>query len=74
LRYADTIGAAEIVRRLATLAREVAPHFAPCAWLVEMAREGRGFYSGPAQRPPVRPDRQEHPQPPQPHAMTPAAA
>src|SRR5690606_15185547 len=47
LRYADTLGAAHVVRRLATLSREVAPHFAPCVRLCEMAREGWGFYENP---------------------------
>jgi 3-hydroxyacyl-CoA dehydrogenase / enoyl-CoA hydratase / 3-hydroxybutyryl-CoA epimerase len=46
LRYADTLGAAEIVRRLEVLARDVAPHFTPCQRLRDMARDGRGFYSG----------------------------
>jgi len=45
LRYADAIGAAEIVRRLDTLGREVAPHFTPCDRLREMAHAGRGFYA-----------------------------
>ena len=45
LRYADTLGAAEIVRRLQALARDTAPHFTPCEALIAMAREGRAFYS-----------------------------
>jgi 3-hydroxyacyl-CoA dehydrogenase / enoyl-CoA hydratase / 3-hydroxybutyryl-CoA epimerase len=45
LRYADTLGSAEIVRRLQVLGREVAPHFTPSEALVAMARQGRGFYS-----------------------------
>jgi 3-hydroxyacyl-CoA dehydrogenase/enoyl-CoA hydratase/3-hydroxybutyryl-CoA epimerase len=44
-RYADSVGAAEIVRRLDALAREVAPHFHPADALREMAAAGRGFYS-----------------------------
>ncbi|MGH6629145.1 MAG: 3-hydroxyacyl-CoA dehydrogenase family protein, partial [Burkholderiales bacterium] len=44
LRHADTLGASEIVRRLEKLAAEVAPYFAPCDRLTEMARAGRGFY------------------------------
>lgn len=44
LRYADTLGAAEIVRRLERLAAEVAPYFAPCERLIEMGRSGRLFY------------------------------
>jgi 3-hydroxyacyl-CoA dehydrogenase/enoyl-CoA hydratase/3-hydroxybutyryl-CoA epimerase len=45
LRYADSLGAAEVVRRLEALMREVAPHFEPAPWLSELARTGRGFYS-----------------------------
>ena len=48
LRYADTLGAAEIVRRLDVLARDIAPHFTPCERLREMARLQRGFYSRPS--------------------------
>jgi len=44
LRYADTLGAAEIVKRLENLATGVAPYFAPCARLIEMGRSGRSFY------------------------------
>lgn len=44
LRYADTLGAAEIVRRLEKMAAEVAPYFAPCDRLIEMGRSGRLFY------------------------------
>lgn len=44
LRYADTLGAAEIVRRLEKLAVEVAPYFAPCDRLKEMARTQARFY------------------------------
>lgn len=46
LRHADTLGAAEIVRRLERLAGEVAPYFQPCARLVEMARADAKFYPG----------------------------
>lgn len=49
LRHADGLGLPEIVGRLEVLTREIAPHFAPCARLREMAREGRGFY--PAAKP-----------------------
>ena len=45
LRYADSIGAMEIVRRLDRLAREIAPHFRSAERLIRMAREGNGFYS-----------------------------
>lgn len=44
LRYADTLGAAEIVQRLDRLATTVAPYFTPCERLVEMGRSGRSFY------------------------------
>lgn len=44
LRYADSLGAPEVVRRLEVLAREVAPHFSPCQRLKEMAWENRRFY------------------------------
>ncbi|MDO8543272.1 MAG: 3-hydroxyacyl-CoA dehydrogenase NAD-binding domain-containing protein [Opitutaceae bacterium] len=54
LRYADTLGAAEIVRRLEVLVRDVAPHFAPCWRLREMAREQRGFYDADAATGPGR--------------------
>lgn len=47
LRYADRLGAAEVVRRLESLAREVAPHFAPCGRLRVMARESATFYASP---------------------------
>ncbi len=53
LRYADTLGAAEVVRRLDVLGREVAPHFTPCDHLREMAHSGRGFY--PATKPASHP-------------------
>jgi 3-hydroxyacyl-CoA dehydrogenase/enoyl-CoA hydratase/3-hydroxybutyryl-CoA epimerase len=46
LRHADSLGAAEVIRRLETLAREVAPHFAPCERLRAMARDGAQFYPG----------------------------
>jgi 3-hydroxyacyl-CoA dehydrogenase / enoyl-CoA hydratase / 3-hydroxybutyryl-CoA epimerase len=45
LRYADSLGAAEVVRRLDLLTRDVAPHFEPAPKLRELARTGRGFYS-----------------------------
>jgi 3-hydroxyacyl-CoA dehydrogenase/enoyl-CoA hydratase/3-hydroxybutyryl-CoA epimerase len=45
LRHADSIGTTEIVRRLETLTREIAPHFEPAPRLVELARAGRRFYS-----------------------------
>jgi hypothetical protein len=47
LRYADSVGSAPIVRRLAELARDVAPHFAPCRRLREMARQSRPFHPAP---------------------------
>jgi 3-hydroxyacyl-CoA dehydrogenase/enoyl-CoA hydratase/3-hydroxybutyryl-CoA epimerase len=45
LRYADSLGAAEIVRRLDRLARDIAPHFEPCDYLRDLAEQGLGFYS-----------------------------
>lgn len=45
LRYADTLGVAAIVSRLDTLARDVAPYFAPCDRLRAMARDNRSFYT-----------------------------
>jgi 3-hydroxyacyl-CoA dehydrogenase / enoyl-CoA hydratase / 3-hydroxybutyryl-CoA epimerase len=45
LRYADTLGAPHIVRRLEVLAREVAPHFVPCERLRRLVWEKRAFYS-----------------------------
>ncbi len=44
LRYADALGLAEAVRRLDALARDGAPHFAPCERLRAMARDGATFY------------------------------
>lgn len=44
LRYADAIGLHEVVRRLEKLQMDVAPHFEPCAKLLEMARVGASFY------------------------------
>ena len=44
LRHADSIGLADVVRRLRGLQGSVAPHFEPCARLVEMAGAGRAFY------------------------------
>lgn len=44
LRYADTLGAAEIVARLRRLQNEVAPHFEPCALLCHMAETHGRFY------------------------------
>ena len=44
LRYADTLGTAEIVKRLEKLAADVAPYFAPCDRLREMARTNAKFY------------------------------
>jgi 3-hydroxyacyl-CoA dehydrogenase/enoyl-CoA hydratase/3-hydroxybutyryl-CoA epimerase len=57
LRYADTLGVAEVVRRLDNLARDIAPHFEPCDYLREMAEQGLEFYSS------TRPRRVEAPPP-----------
>jgi 3-hydroxyacyl-CoA dehydrogenase / enoyl-CoA hydratase / 3-hydroxybutyryl-CoA epimerase len=45
LRYADTLGSAEVVRRLQNLQKEVAPYFEPCAKLCHMAVSQATFYS-----------------------------
>ncbi len=44
LRYADARGVAEIVARLRKLQSDVAPHFEPCAKLVNMAQSSATFY------------------------------
>ena len=44
LRYADTLGSTEIVKRLDRLTADVAPHFEPCAKLREMAKTNAKFY------------------------------
>jgi 3-hydroxyacyl-CoA dehydrogenase/enoyl-CoA hydratase/3-hydroxybutyryl-CoA epimerase len=44
LRYADSLGSAAVVSRLDALVRDIAPHFAPCDHLREMARTSRTFY------------------------------
>ncbi|MBI3884319.1 MAG: enoyl-CoA hydratase/isomerase family protein [Opitutae bacterium] len=44
LRYADTLGTAEIVKRLQQLAAEVAPYFEPSAKLRDMAKTNAKFY------------------------------
>lgn len=45
LRYADTMGAAEIVRRMNRLTAETAAYFKPCERLVEMSRSEATFYT-----------------------------
>lgn len=44
LRHADTVGTTEVVARLDELAKDVAPHFAPCDHLRALAQSGKGFY------------------------------
>jgi 3-hydroxyacyl-CoA dehydrogenase/enoyl-CoA hydratase/3-hydroxybutyryl-CoA epimerase len=44
LRYADTRGVAEIVAQLRKLQTQVAPHFEPCAKLVDLAQSQARFY------------------------------
>ncbi len=44
LRYADTLGTVETVKRLNRLATDVAPYFEPCARLREMAKTNAKFY------------------------------
>jgi 3-hydroxyacyl-CoA dehydrogenase/enoyl-CoA hydratase/3-hydroxybutyryl-CoA epimerase len=58
LRYADTLGAGQIVRRLELLTQEVAPHFEPAPGLRELALTGRRFYS-----PPLPPTPEQRPDP-----------
>ena len=48
LRWADDVGAAEIVERLGHWSALVDPRFAPSAALRERARSGEGFYGEPA--------------------------
>jgi 3-hydroxyacyl-CoA dehydrogenase/enoyl-CoA hydratase/3-hydroxybutyryl-CoA epimerase len=50
LRYADTLGVPEVVRRLDSLARDIAPHFEPCDYLRGMADQGLKFHPGTAPR------------------------
>lgn len=45
LRYADTLGVAEVVRRLDVLARDVGPYFAPAGLLRRIAADNRSFYA-----------------------------
>lgn len=45
LRHADTVGTSEVVARLERLAKDVAPHFAPCEHLRALAKAGKGFYA-----------------------------
>jgi 3-hydroxyacyl-CoA dehydrogenase/enoyl-CoA hydratase/3-hydroxybutyryl-CoA epimerase len=51
LRYADSIGPGEVLRRLENLARDIARHFEPCDYLRDLAEQGLKFYS------PTRPQR-----------------
>jgi 3-hydroxyacyl-CoA dehydrogenase/enoyl-CoA hydratase/3-hydroxybutyryl-CoA epimerase len=46
LRYADSRGIGDIIRRLEALTLDIAPHFAPCESLCAMAEAGRSFYTG----------------------------
>ena len=43
-RYMDTLGAAEVVRRLEVLNEHHAPRFEPAEILRRMARQGERFY------------------------------
>lgn len=46
LNYADSVGAAKIVSDLQRFAKEVnAARFAPCAYLEQLASQGKGFYA-----------------------------
>ncbi|HYR58662.1 MAG TPA: hypothetical protein VEO95_08540, partial [Chthoniobacteraceae bacterium] len=44
LRYADSLGAENVVAALSRLANEAGPRFAPCDRLAEMARDKKRFY------------------------------
>jgi 3-hydroxyacyl-CoA dehydrogenase/enoyl-CoA hydratase/3-hydroxybutyryl-CoA epimerase len=44
LRFADVFGVANVVQQLSGLADAVGSNYAPCALLVEMARDQRRFY------------------------------
>ncbi|MBW8863497.1 MAG: hypothetical protein JF609_00960 [Verrucomicrobia bacterium] len=44
LRYADSLGSAKLVGAMEHLVDDGAAHFAPCALLRSMARDGRKFY------------------------------
>src|SRR5204862_353429 len=57
LRLCDSLGLDVVVRRLETLAHDVAPHFAPTDWLRELACERQGFYSAAALRRNAQPSR-----------------
>ncbi|GIW79631.1 MAG: fatty acid oxidation complex subunit alpha [Gemmatales bacterium] len=45
LRYADTCGAAEIVRKMEAMAEQLGPRFRPCSELRRRADSGELFYS-----------------------------
>jgi 3-hydroxyacyl-CoA dehydrogenase/enoyl-CoA hydratase/3-hydroxybutyryl-CoA epimerase len=45
LRYADSRGPMDVLRRLEDLARDVAPRFEPCDYLRDLAEQGLKFYS-----------------------------
>ena len=44
LRFADSVGAANLVERLGILGERYGPRFAPCGLLKDLARGGRTFY------------------------------
>ena len=44
LRFADSVGAANLVERLGILGERHGPRFAPCGLLKDLARGGRTFY------------------------------
>ena len=49
-RYADAVGAGEVVRRLEELHTRFPQRFEPCELLLEMARHGKRFYAEPGKR------------------------
>jgi 3-hydroxyacyl-CoA dehydrogenase/enoyl-CoA hydratase/3-hydroxybutyryl-CoA epimerase len=44
LRYADSIGAANLVKQMDAFVKAGAPHFTPCALLRDFAKQGAKFY------------------------------
>jgi 3-hydroxyacyl-CoA dehydrogenase len=44
LRYADSIGAANLVKQMDAFVKAGAPHFTACALLRDLAKQGAKFY------------------------------
>jgi 3-hydroxyacyl-CoA dehydrogenase/enoyl-CoA hydratase/3-hydroxybutyryl-CoA epimerase len=68
LRYADTLGADQIVTRLEVLARDVGTYFAPSERLRAMAKDGRPFYGATGAK--AAPDRTPPPKPAEPRLIS----